>query len=54
MRSWIAHAHRAKCGTTREGSELCAADGWVDKGWKHVTSTILKLSGVSFHAASDD
>ena len=28
-----------------EGSELCAADGRVDEGWKHVTSTLLKLSG---------
>ena len=31
-----------------EINELCAADGWVDEGWKHVTSTLLKLSGVVF------
>ena len=28
-----------------EGSELCAADGLVDKGWEHVPSTLSKLSG---------
>ena len=28
-----------------EGSELCAADGWIDEGWEHVTGTLSKLSG---------
>ena len=27
-----------------EGSELCAADGWIDEGWEHVTGTLSKLS----------
>ena len=25
--------------------KLCAADGWIDKGWGHVPRTLLKLSG---------
>ena len=28
-----------------EGSMLCAADGWIDEGWEHVTGTLSKLSG---------
>ena len=28
-----------------EDSKLCAADGWIDEGWEHVTGTLLKLSG---------
>ena len=39
-----------------EGSELCAADGWIDEGWKHVAITLSKLSGYVFrifHAGSD-
>ena len=28
-----------------EDSKLCAADGWIDEGWEHVTSTLSKLSG---------
>ena len=26
-------------------SKLCAADGWIDEGWEHVTGTLSKLSG---------
>ena len=29
-----------------ESSELCATDSWIDEGWKHVASTLLKLSAV--------
>ena len=28
-----------------EHSKLCAADGWIDEGWEHVTGTLSKLSG---------
>ena len=28
-----------------EYSKLCAADGWIDEGWEHVTGTLSKLSG---------
>ena len=28
-----------------EDSKLCAADGWIDEGWEHVTGTLSKLSG---------
>ena len=28
-----------------EDSKLCAADGWIDERWEHVTSTLSKLSG---------
>ena len=31
-----------------EGSELCAADGWIVEGWEHVTGTLSKLSPVVF------
>ena len=28
-----------------EDNKLCAADGWIDEGWEHVTGTLSKLSG---------
>ena len=28
-----------------EGSRICAADGWIDEGWEHVTGTLSNLSG---------
>ena len=28
-----------------EDSKLCAADGWIDEGWEHVTGTLSMLSG---------
>ena len=28
-----------------DDSKLCAADGWIDEGWEHVTGTLSKLSG---------
>ena len=34
-------------------STPCAADGWIDKRWEHVTGILSKLSGLvssSFHA----
>ena len=28
-----------------ERSRVCAADGWIDEGWEHVTGTLSNLSG---------
>ena len=40
-----------------KGSKLCAADGWRDEGWEHVTNTLsLKVwlsLNCSFHTESD-